>query len=145
MAAVEKDTFFPFSFRSSTKIRVINIAVNKDVAIPISRVVAKPLMGPVPNTNNISAVRPVVMLASKMEDRALLNPSATALRIPFPLRNSSRTRSKINTLASTEIPIVSTIPAIPGKVKTAPKPARTPNISNMLKVNAISAKIPEIP
>ena len=91
-------------------------------------------MGPVPNTNNINAVRPVVMLASRMEDRALLNPSATALRIPFPLRNSSRTRSKINTLASTEIPIVSTIPAIPGKVKTAPNPARTPNISNMLKV-----------
>ena len=40
-------------------------------------------MGPVPNTNNINAVRPVVMLASRMEDRALLNPSATALRIPF--------------------------------------------------------------
>ena len=75
-------------------------------------------MGPVPKINKISAVRPVVMLASKIEERALLNPSAIALRIPLPLLSSSLTRSNINTLASTEIPMVNTIPAIPGKVSS---------------------------
>ena len=53
----------------------MNIAVNNDVAIPINNVVAKPLIGPVPNTNNIRPVRPVVMFASKIEDSALLKPS----------------------------------------------------------------------
>ena len=35
-------------------------------------------------------------------------------------RASSRTREKISTLASTAIPIVSTMPAIPGIVSVAP-------------------------
>ena len=34
----------------SIKIRVINTAVNNEVAIPIINVNAKPLIGPVPNT-----------------------------------------------------------------------------------------------
>ena len=38
-------------------------------------VVAKPLIGPVPNTNKINAVKPVVMLASKIDDKALEKPS----------------------------------------------------------------------
>ena len=38
-------------------------------------VVAKPLIGPVPNTNKIKAVKPVVMFASKIEDNALEKPS----------------------------------------------------------------------
>ena len=53
----------------------MKIAVNKDVAIPISNVVAKPLIGPVPNMYKTSAVRPVVIFASKIEDKALLKPS----------------------------------------------------------------------
>ena len=44
----------------------MKIAVNKDVAIPISKVVAKPLIGPDPKTKRINAVRPVVILASKI-------------------------------------------------------------------------------
>ena len=55
----------------------MKIAVNKEVKIPIKRVVANPLIGPVPKLNNINAVKPVVMLASKIEDNALLNPSLT--------------------------------------------------------------------
>ena len=51
--------------------------------------------------------------------RALLYPFSTALIILDPLLISSLTRSKINTLASTAIPIVKIMPAIPGKVKVA--------------------------
>ena len=123
----------------------MNIAVNKDVAIPINKVVANPLIGPVPKMNRINAVRPVVMLASKIEDKALLKPSATAFLAPLPLFSSSRMRSKINTLASTEIPIVKTIPAIPGKVNTAPNPANTPKMRIIFKTKAMSAKTPEEP
>ena len=120
---VPKATGFTFSFRASIKKRVMKMAVKSEVAIPINRVVANPLMGPVPKTKRINAVSPVVMLASKIEESALLNPSATAFLKPFPFLSSSLTLSKINTLASTDIPMVSTIPAIPGKVNTAPKPA----------------------
>ena len=56
----------------------MNIAVKSDVPIPINNVVAKPLIGPVPKTNKINAVKPVVILASRIDDSALLNPSATA-------------------------------------------------------------------
>ena len=48
------------------------MAVKSEVAIPINRVVANPLMGPVPKTKRINAVSPVVMLASKIEDSALI-------------------------------------------------------------------------
>ena len=48
------------------------------------------------------------------------------------LTNSSLTLSLINTFASTAIPIVNTIPAIPGNVNAAPKDARTPIIKNTL-------------
>ena len=56
----------------------MKIAVNNEVAIPIKRVVANPLIGPDPNTNKIKAVNPVVIFASKIEERALLKPSLTA-------------------------------------------------------------------
>ena len=48
------------------------------------RVVAKPLIGPVPNTNKIKAVKPVVIFASKIEDNALENPSFIASFWDFP-------------------------------------------------------------
>ena len=124
---------------------VIKIAVNKEVIIPINKVVANPLIGPEPNTNNIIAVSPVVMLASKIEERALLKPSAIARVFPFPLANSSLIRSKISTFASTDIPMVNTIPAIPGRVNTAFKLTNTPKISTMFSNKAMSAKRPALP
>ena len=145
MNFVAKDTDLPLSFLESTKILVIKIAVKREVPIPISKVVANPLIGPVPKIKRIKAVRPVVILASKIEESALLKPSAMAFRSPLPLISSSRTRSKISTLASTEIPIVNTIPAIPGSVNTAPRPASIPKIKRILSKSAISAKIPEVP
>ena len=121
------------------------MAVNREVAMPINKVVANPLIGPVPNTKRINAVSPVVILASKIEDSALLNPSAMAFLRPLPFLSSSLTLSKINTFASTDIPMVSTIPAIPGKVNTAPNPARIPKIRSMFNTSATSANIPAVP
>ena len=142
---VTKATDFPFSFRASIKKRVIKMAVKSEVPIPINKVVANPLMGPVPNTKRINAVSPVVILASKIEDSALLNPSATDFLSPLPFLSSSLTLSKINTLASTDIPMVNTIPAIPGNVNTAPNPASIPKIRSMLSTKAKSANIPAVP
>ena len=95
--------------------------------------------------NKINAVKPVVIFASRIEERALLNPSETDCFKPLALFNSSLTLSKIKTLASTEIPIVKTIPAIPGRVSTAPRPVRIPKLEEYLKTRAKSAKKPDIP
>ena len=146
MIAVEKSKLLPFPpIYQSTNKRVMNIAVNRDVIIPINNVVAKPLIGPEPNMNKIIAVKPVVMFASKIEDNALPKPSATAWLLPLPLANSSLIRSKISTLASTDIPIVKTIPAIPGNVNTAFKLVNTPKINKMFNNKATSAKTPALP
>ena len=72
-----------FESLESTNILVMKIAVNKEVAIPISNVVANPLIGPEPKTKRINAVKPVVILASRIEDNALLNPSPTDCFRPF--------------------------------------------------------------
>ena len=75
---VENASSLPFLPYPSINNLVTNIAVNSEVKIPINKVVAKPLIGPVPNANKIRPVRPVVMLASKIEDKALLKPSLIA-------------------------------------------------------------------
>ena len=62
---------FPLVVAPSINNLVMKIAVNNEVAIPIIKVNANPLIGPVPNTNKIIAVKPVVMLASKIDDNAL--------------------------------------------------------------------------
>ena len=62
---VENESFPVLKTLLSISNRVIKIAVNSDVAIPISKVVAKPLIGPVPKIYKTNAVRPVVMLASR--------------------------------------------------------------------------------
>ena len=79
-----------------------------------------------------------------MAEYALLYPSAIASFIPLPARISSLIRSKIRTLASTAIPIVRTIPAIPGNVRTALREARTPSIRKMFPNRAISAINPAL-
>ena len=56
----------------------MKIAVNREVIIPISKVVANPFIGPVPKTKSTKAVTPVVIFASKIDESALLKPSDTA-------------------------------------------------------------------
>ena len=51
------------------------IAVNIEVIMPIDKVIAKPLTGPVPITYKISAAIRVVTLASKIVTKALEKPS----------------------------------------------------------------------
>ena len=68
-----------------------------------------------------------------------------ALTCFFPLSISSLILSYIRTFASTAIPIVNTIPAIPGKVNTAPRPARTPKIKIIFSTRAILENIPALP
>ena len=72
---VEKSKLPPLFIFHSIRILVIKMAVNKDVKIPINKVVANPFIGPVPKENKINAVKPVVIFASNMEDKALLKPS----------------------------------------------------------------------
>ena len=45
--------------------RVIKMAVNNEVAIPIRRVVANPLIGPVPNTKSCVDTNPYYMTNAK--------------------------------------------------------------------------------
>ena len=71
----------------------------------------------------IIPVNKVVMFASIIADKAPFTekPSSTDCFNPFFLNNPSLILSKIITFASTDIPIVKIIPAIPGKVNTALK------------------------
>ena len=55
------------------------IAVNIEVTIPIERVIANPLTGPVPIIYKIKAAISVVTLASKIVINALENPSLMAV------------------------------------------------------------------
>ena len=72
-----KVKFFPFSVAPSISSLVINTAVNKEVKIPMIKVNANPLIGPVPKTYSIIPVSKLVILASIIADRApfTLNPS----------------------------------------------------------------------
>ena len=70
-----------------------NTAVNMLAAIPIQRVMAKPLMGPVPKLNNTMAAMKVVIFASTMVRKLLKNhfqlPYAR-LHLPVPLRGCAQ-------------------------------------------------------
>ena len=69
---VEKEISFPLLTREEIISLVINIAAKREVIIPITRVVAKPLIGPVPNVYRIIPVSNVVTFASIIELYALL-------------------------------------------------------------------------
>ena len=80
-----------------------------------------------------------------MDGNAFLKPMLIASVLPTPAFISSRIRSNIKMFASTAVPIVNTIPAIPAKVKTAPKEARHPKINTTFTAKAIFATIPPLP
>ena len=91
-----------------------------EVIIPKPSVTEKPLTGPDPIANKITAVINVVIFASIIAESAFSYPNSIALAGPLFNLISSLMRSKIKTFASTAIPIVNTIPAIPGSVNVAP-------------------------
>ena len=84
---------------------------------PIPSVKAKPFIREVPKENKMMAVIMLEIFESRIENQARENPVETASAIVLPPRNSSLTRSKIRTLASTAIPIEIMNPAIPAAVK----------------------------
>ena len=74
---------------SPGRVKVASIIVK----IPINKVVAKPFIGPVPKENNINAVKPVVIFASNIEDKAFAKPSSIAATCFLPFIISSLTLS----------------------------------------------------
>ena len=102
-------------------------------------VVANDSISPVPKILRIMAISKWVTFASMIDGRALRKPVLMAVSVSAPMACSSRTRSKMRMLASTAVPIVSTIPAIPAKVSTAPKEAREPKINTTLTMRAMLA------
>jgi hypothetical protein len=122
--------------------RETNTDVNRLVVRPITRVVANPFTAEVPKKNRKTHETTVVTWVSTKVAKALENPTASAAAEDLPTRNSSRMRSKISTLLSTAIPIVSTAPAIPGKVSTAPKYDSVATSSTPFKSNASVALAP---
>ena len=105
-------------------------AVNMERIIPIISVYANPFTVPEPNPIRTIAAINVVILPSKIADIALWKPFFVAVITDFPDAISSRIRAKMITFASTAIPILKIIPAIPGNVNV---------ISNKYKVAITSA------
>jgi len=117
-------------------------AVKIEAIIPMISVTAKPFIGPVPKLKRKIAAIMVVKLASRMVVKALANPASIAAIGDFPFLNSSRILSKIRTFASTDIPIVRTIPAIPGRVSAALNRESAPKIIIMFIIRAMVAFTP---
>src|SRR3989344_4618677 len=103
------------------------MAENRDTITPTPSVKAKPLIKEVPNQKRMIAVIMLDVLESRIENQAREKPCETASVIFFPERNSSFTRSKISTLASTAIPIEIMKPAIPAAVKVTGRSLKSVN------------------
>ena len=116
----------------SSIVLVINTAENIELTIPIIRVKAKPWIGPDATAPNTKAAMNVVKFASTIATNAFSYPLCTASCGLFWAFISSLILSNIITFASTDIPIVSIIPAIPGSVNV---PAASLQDSKSLKIN----------
>ena len=86
---------------------------------PKPNVMENPLIGPEPKKNNITAAIKVVTFASNIALNAWSKPVLIELILLLPNIFSSRILSKTKTLASTAMPTVNAIPAIPGRVNVA--------------------------
>ena len=105
-------------------------AVNIDTSTPTDRVTPNPRTAPEARKNSRTAASRVVMLESTMALNALVNPRSSDGRSPAPARCSSRIRSNTSTLASTAMPMASTNPAIPGRVRVERSASSTANDSS---------------
>ena len=106
--------------------------------------IENPLTGPDPKINRIIAAIIVVMFASKIVIFDFEYPLSKAIRLFFSLLVSSFILSKIKTFASTAIPTVKIIPAIPGRVRVASNNVKI-LISNIkLIIRVKFAMIPKI-
>src|SRR5690625_468825 len=115
---------------------------NIEVKMPIQCTTAKPRTGPEPKASNTMPTIKLVRFESKMVAQARSKPICMACCGLSPLRNSSRIRSLISTLASMAIPKVRAMAAIPGNVKVACSMDKTANNNKILKVRPSVEKTP---
>ena len=112
---------------------------------PIMRLIANPVISPPPNRspNQMSTIQVIRVekLPSLMAGQARLKPTSMDEARVRPMRTSSFIRSNISTLASIAMPIVSTMPAMPGKVSVAFKSDSTPKIMATLMMTAIPREL----
>ena len=94
------------------------------------------MTGPVPRKNKTREAIKVVTLASRIVPKDFEYPDSTADIGFFSLLISSLILSNIITLASTAMPMVNTIPAIPGSVSVAWSNDRIPTMKIIFKINA---------
>ena len=118
------------------------IAVYIDIKIPKIRVTANPLICSVPIAYRANAVNSVVMFASRIVTVALSKPFRIAILSAAPRSSSSRIRSKISTLASTDIPTVNTRPARPVRVSGCWMNMISAKISAKFKIKLMVAITP---
>jgi len=114
------------------------------VKIPIPKVNEKPLIGPEPIKNKIIAANKVVMFASRIAVLDFEYPLSKAIKLFFSFLSSSLILSKIKTFASTAIPTVKIIPAIPGKVKVASNKVKIPISKNKFIISVKFVIMPKI-
>ena len=115
-----------------------------EITIPSASVCAKPFMVPEPIKPSTAAAISVVILPSRMAERAFWKPILIEDFTVLPVAISSRIRAKIITLASTAIPIDRMIPAIPGRVRVISKPLSSRIISTTYMHSASELATPGI-
>jgi len=110
----------------SARTRVMTRALSMEARTPMPRVTPKPRTGPKARRNSRPAAMSVVTLESAIAPNAPRNPAVRDERGVGRRRAaySSRARSKTSTLASIAMPMASTNPASPGRVRVAPRAAR---------------------
>ena len=96
-----------------------------------------------PNWNRNAAEMSAAMCVSSSVQNTRLKPALIDARTPRCASSSSLMRSKISTFESTPMPIVSTKPAMPGSVITAPMYAIRPSRMTRLKISATTALTPD--
>ena len=109
----------------------------------MASVVAKPLTALDPKNMSTRAAIIVVILASRMVQKAFANPAVTAFFGGVSARSSSLILSKMITLASTAIPTERIRPAMPVRVRVEPKPPRVATIISRFTISAKSAIRPQ--
>jgi len=110
----------------SASTRVMTRALIREASTPMDSVTPNPRTGPDARKKSSPAASKVVTFESAIALSALRKPAVSAARRLLLPRAaySSRARSNTRTLASTAMPIASTKPARPGRVKVAPRATR---------------------
>ena len=141
--------FLEMGLRANNLISVLLTKIAEIILIetPIANVAANPCTIVAPNCSEnqyrIPQVIRVETLPSLIAGQALLKPVLIDVSKVLPILSSSFIRSKIKILASTAMPIVNTMPAMPGSVKVAPIVPNIDIIKNKLAIREIFAKNPK--